>query len=116
MFDQILAKSQRPGSPTPPVTLDQHANDVLEAAHVMFGTLGNQTRLATQWLRFFKLPRSSFNAFVNNLRLAALLHDLGKANDGFQNMVRRQGHQDIRHEHLSALMLWLPEMQQWLRQ
>lgn len=116
MFDQILAKSQRPGSTRPPITLSAHARDVLAAVDVMFGTPGRSTRLAKQWLRFFKLPEEAFGPFVNNLRLAALFHDLGKANDGFQWMVRGEGHQDIRHEHLSALMLWLPEMQQWLRQ
>jgi len=89
---------------------------VLAASTLMFGTPGNSTRLARQWLRFFKLPESSFDAFINNLRLAAVFHDLGKANDGFQSMVhgRSRGRQDIRHEHLSALLLWLPEMRQWL--
>lgn len=118
MADTVLAKSPytRPDGSIQCVTLDAHARDVLEASDLMFGTPGSPTRLATQWLRFFKLPETCFNAFVNNLRLAALFHDLGKANDGFQQMVRRQGHQDIRHEHLSALMLWSPEMRQWLQQ
>jgi len=118
MDDRILAKSlyYRPGKPPEYVTLDRHAQDVLDASDLMFGTPGNATRLAEQWLRFFKLAKDDFESFVNNLRLAAVLHDLGKANDGFQTMVRRHGQQVIRHEHLSALLLWLPEMRQWLQQ
>ena len=115
MDAQLLAKSlPHSRSGQLPITLDQHARDVLEAAHVMFGTPGHPTRLAKQWLRFFKLPPDTFDGFVNNLRLAAVFHDLGKANDGFQAMIRGGGHQDIRHEHLSALLLWLPETRGWL--
>ncbi len=96
------------------VRLADHARDVLRATDLMFGAPGDPTRLAKKWLRFFKLPTATFDAFLQNLRLAAVFHDLGKANDGFQAMVHGRGHQDIRHEHLSALLLWLPEMRQWL--
>jgi CRISPR-associated endonuclease/helicase Cas3 len=45
-----------------------------------------------------------------------LLHDLGKANAGFQAAVRATGFlaQPVRHEHLSALVLMLPEVSAWL--
>jgi len=45
-----------------------------------------------------------------------LLHDIGKANADFQAAVRHRldGPQTIRHEHLSALILHLPEVRGWL--
>ncbi len=39
---------------------------------------------------------------------------MGKANSGFQGMLLRKGQQVIRHEHLSALLLCLPEVRSWL--
>ena len=41
-------------------------------------------------------------------------HDLGKANDGFQKAVTNTGDQSIRHEHLSGLLLSLPDFKDWL--
>lgn len=50
-----------------------------------------------------------------NLRVAALLHDIGKANEDFQAAVTRGGVvQTVRHEHLSALLLHLPDVRRWL--
>ena len=47
--------------------------------------------------------------------LAAFCHDLGKANDNFQDMVsKKRKDQVIRHEHLSALLISLPEVRSWL--
>jgi CRISPR-associated endonuclease/helicase Cas3 len=40
---------------------------------------------------------------------------VGKANSGFQEAVRgRPDAQVIRHEHLSGLLLWLPQVRKWL--
>jgi CRISPR-associated endonuclease/helicase Cas3 len=108
----ILAKSPVPGREV--VTLASHIDDVLRATRTMFGVAGEPTRLALAWLRFFKLPPNEFNRFLRTLWLAAALHDLGKANDGFQRAVRAQGHQAIRHEHLSALLLWREPLRDWL--
>ncbi|MGH2584517.1 MAG: CRISPR-associated helicase Cas3', partial [Dehalococcoidia bacterium] len=88
--------------------------DVLAATTTMFGAPGRSTRLARAWLRLFRVPEEEFDAFFVNLWLAAAFHDLGKANDGFQRMVRRRGEQAIRHEHLSALLLWREPLHPWL--
>lgn len=113
--DLILAKQPYcSGGMEWQVTLDEHSNTVLQAAAIMFGGRKASTRLALQWLRFFRLPEDLIQPFLFNLWLAALFHDLGKANDGFQRMLRHDGEQNIRHEHLSALMLWLPPFREWL--
>jgi CRISPR-associated endonuclease/helicase Cas3 len=54
--------------------------------------------------------------FLLNLQVAALFHDLGKANEDFYTAVSQPGftQQTIRHEHLSALILCLPEVRKWL--
>src|SRR5205823_4870486 len=96
------------------ISLADHSRQVLHAASLVFGRHGHPTRLALQWLRFFRLDRSSFDVFFSNLWLAAACHDLGKANDGFQAMLDGGGHQSIRHEHLSGLLLWQPTVKAWL--
>jgi len=96
------------------ITLGAHAAAVKDAAQHLFGPTANPTRLAREWLRFFHLPSDHFPRFVINLQLAALFHDLGKANDGFQAALQHRGDQALRHEHLSALLLYLEPMRNWL--
>ena len=48
------------------------------------------------------------------LRIGALLHDIGKANKGFQAAVSGRGDQKIRHEHLSAWILGEGAVGDWL--
>jgi CRISPR-associated endonuclease/helicase Cas3 len=81
----------------------------------MFGVPGYPTAFARRWLRFFRIPEADFDNFLHNLWLAAAFHDLGKANDGFQRAVRANSSQTIRHEHLSALLLWQEPLQNWLQ-
>src|SRR5262249_47957709 len=52
------------------------------------------------------------------LRVEALFHDIGKANEDFYRAVTEKGFvtQTLRHEHLSALLLCLPDVRQWLAQ
>ncbi len=109
---QILAKSRANGTA---VTLADHTRAVLRAVCVMFGEPPRPTRLAREWLRFFRLDADDFGAFFHNLWVAGAAHDIGKANDGFQRAVRHCGEQAIRHEHLSALLLWQEPVQAWLR-
>jgi CRISPR-associated endonuclease/helicase Cas3 len=111
MPDQILAKSPIRGGT---ITLGAHAATVKKAAEYLFGLADKPTRLGSEWLRFFRLGSDQFSRFVINLHLAALFHDLGKANDGFQAALRHRGEQAIRHEHVSGLLLYLPPLQQWL--
>jgi CRISPR-associated endonuclease/helicase Cas3 len=94
----------------------QHTEQVMEAAGHLFGNPGSRKRLGDAWLRFFRLDRAVFDHFARTLRAAAGFHDLGKANDGFQDMLERKGEQAIRHEHLSALLMFNPPLWQWLTQ
>jgi CRISPR-associated endonuclease/helicase Cas3 len=113
MMARLLAKSPLGGRH---VFLSDHARTVLETATLLFGTADRPARLGREWFRFFRLSDDWFPAFVVNLGLAALFHDLGKANDGFQAEVQgKPGSQAIRHEHLSALLIAMPEIQAWLR-
>lgn len=96
-------------------TLVGHTRHVLESFEVMFGCRGAPTRLGLKWMAFLSVPEADFDIFQSNGLAACCLHDLGKANVGFQEAVTgKRNVQAIRHEHLSALLLSLPEFHQWL--
>ena len=106
----LLAKS---GKNAP--TLSQHSADVVNAFEALFGSVDKPSYLGKQWLRFFKLDASAFPRFYTNSVAACALHDLGKANDTFQNALeKRRRRQFIRHEHLSAFLLEDGDFPQWL--
>ncbi|MHB8577678.1 MAG: CRISPR-associated endonuclease Cas3'', partial [Dehalococcoidia bacterium] len=112
--DRILAKSAHRGRPA--VTLAQHAHDTVSALRAIFGSGDAPTPLGEHWLRFFGLKPTDFAQFFLNSWIAAACHDVGKANDGFQRIVRdANARQLLRHEHLSALLLWEPAVREWLR-
>jgi CRISPR-associated endonuclease/helicase Cas3 len=111
MPESVLAKSPVRGQQ---ISLAEHVTTVSNAAQHLFGSRSQPTRLGTEWLRFFGLTLDQFHEFSTNLYLAALFHDLGKANDGFQATLRHRGQQAIRHEHLSALLLYLEPIRDWL--
>ncbi|WP_339137171.1 MAG: CRISPR-associated helicase Cas3' [Candidatus Electrothrix sp. GW3-4] len=114
-FTHLLAKScEDAENPLFPATLEGHTLAVLESFRTMFGTLDVPSRLAGQWLDFFDLQAEVLPAFEMNTLFACLLHDLGKANSGFQTMIRRKGRQLVRHEHLTAVLLQCPEIRQWI--
>jgi len=109
---QLLAKSQRPGKD--PVTLQEHLFDTEKAASQIFRLDG---RWGRNWCRFFQIQGDAAQQqFLLNLRVAALFHDLGKANEDFYNAVSKPGFvaQTLRHEHISALLLHLAEIRSWL--
>jgi len=112
--DPLLAKSQRDGREA--LTLEQHLFDTEHTARLIFDR--NQ-RWFWNFCRFFKIQgKAAQNKFSLNLIVAALFHDLGKANKDFQEAVSPKKTfytQTLRHEHLSALILQLPEIQKWLR-
>lgn len=114
-FQHLLAKSCKdPSNPPPEATLKGHTLAVVESFRALFGEIDCPSRLSRQWLRFFNLPQSIFREFYINILIACLLHDLGKANSGFQEMIRRKGKQLVRHEHLSAIFMLCPEIRQWI--
>jgi CRISPR-associated endonuclease/helicase Cas3 len=108
--ETLLAKSK------PHLTLQQHLLDTEQAARLIFRLEG---RWGRNWCRFFRLHEDATqHQFLLNLRIAALFHDIGKANADFYAAVIAPGFkaQTLRHEHLSALVLCLPEVRTWLAQ
>lgn len=108
----LLAKSLRQGKD--PLTLRQHLEDVCRAAEIIFD---DSERWGRNWCRFFRLTSAQAREkFLLNLKVAALLHDIGKANEEFSTALRNsQFKQTLRHEHLSALLLHMPELRLWLK-
>jgi CRISPR-associated endonuclease/helicase Cas3 len=106
----LLAKSRRRGRE---LRLDRHLVDTDQAAAALFRP---GSRWGAAFVRFFKLPAEAHARFLLHLRIAALFHDLGKANEGFQAAIRATQFQSqpLRHEHLSALMLAYPPVATWL--
>ena len=106
---QLLAKSKR-GDRI--VTLQEHLSDTEKSARQIFRLDG---RWGQNWCRFFKLTsEKSQQKFLLNLRVAALFHDIGKANEEFYKAVSGGCEQTFRHEHISALILHLPQVRSWL--
>ncbi len=93
-----------------------HTRDVISCVNFLFGTDDEPTRLGRQWLRFFRMKDNGWRPFFVNTLAAAALHDIGKSNDGFQKAVTQSGDQAIRHEHLSGLLISLPDFLSWLQQ
>ncbi|MCS6913772.1 MAG: CRISPR-associated helicase Cas3' [Myxococcales bacterium] len=110
---ELLAKRVRPDQLRPGhrFTLEAHSLDTEQAAELLFGPGG---RWGQALCRFFRIDDPA--RFVLHLRLAALFHDLGKANRDFLRAVTGQAAtpQTLRHEHLSALLLHLPAVRKWL--
>ena len=107
---ELLAKS---GQNAP--SLAQHSEDVVAAFNALFGGVDEPSYLGKQWLRFFRLDTAAFPRFYANGVTACALHDLGKANDTFQDALKRNGRQFIRHEHLSAFLLDSGDFSRWLK-
>jgi CRISPR-associated endonuclease/helicase Cas3 len=110
--EMLLAKSKR--KDRDPVSLEKHLLDTDEAAYHIFRL---DKRLGQNWCRFFKISTpAQQQKFLLNLQVAALFHDIGKANEDFLAAVQSTGFpaQTLRHEHLSALVLCLPEVRDWL--
>lgn len=85
--EPLLAKSIRPGGS--PVTLQTHLEDTEKAANAIFRL---DRRWGKNWCRSFKIyEKTEQEVFLLNLRIAALFHDIGKANEDFQNAVAQPG-------------------------
>ena len=107
---ELLAKS---GHNAPSLT--QHSEDVVAAFDALFGGMDEPSYLGKQWLRFFRLDIAAFPRFYANGVTACALHDLGKANDSFQDALKNSSRQFIRHEHLSAFLLDSGDFSRWLK-
>ncbi len=108
----LLAKSYEKGSWKGSYSLVGHTSDVVNAVTALLENLGKG--IITQ----FGLT-CSWEIFRATARLAAYLHDWGKANDHFQMVVRgkrdiMEKPQLIRHELASMLLAW--EYREWLKQ
>jgi CRISPR-associated endonuclease/helicase Cas3 len=112
MPELLYAKRLYEGRPS--LSLEEHCDDTERAARAIFREDG---RWAAAWARFFRLRGDAQGRFLLNLRVASLFHDIGKANREFQELMTRRGkpsQQTLRHEHISALVLALPEVRSWL--
>jgi CRISPR-associated endonuclease/helicase Cas3 len=103
----LLAKPRTYGE----LTLEQHLIDTESAAIAIF-----RGRILENWCRFFGIQ--DVERFLIHLRIAALFHDMGKANQEFYTSadINYWGNkQTLRHEWLSALILHLPNVREWLQ-
>ncbi len=103
MFARLLAKSSdTPDAPRTAETLPGHTALVMAAADRLLKARGMEA------LRALRLSDSELPNLERLVRLSAFLHDLGKASDHFQQMVRgqRDAPQLVRHEALSLWLAW----------
>jgi CRISPR-associated endonuclease/helicase Cas3 len=110
---RLLAKSSAtPESPRSEETLQGHTAQVLAAARVLLSARGAASLAAA------RLPAAWESRLERIVRLGAFVHDLGKASDQFQEVVRhrRQKPQLVRHEALSLWLCWPGQpLHPWLR-
>ena len=106
----LLAKSIRNGKK---LSLEAHLQDTAQAARLIFSP---QNRVGRNFQKAFKLTSDESAIFLLNLEIACLFHDIGKANEGFLSAIAgKRYEQVVRHEHLSALFMQLPAIQEWMR-
>src|ERR1700749_1084042 len=81
------------------ISLERHLRETEQAAVHIFRLDG---RWGRNWCRFFQIQgRKAQERFLLHLRVAALFHDIGKANEDFYAAVSSFGRvaQTLRHEH-----------------
>ncbi|MEM8641358.1 MAG: CRISPR-associated helicase Cas3' [Cyanobacteria bacterium P01_G01_bin.54] len=122
--DRLLAKSVE-GRWKGSYSLVGHTADVVRAVTTLVDAkISEQETLGDRILQQFDLP-CDINYLRNTVRLAAYIHDWGKANSHFQGVVRQdmadaaprrnplKTPQLVRHEILSLLIAW--EFRDWLK-
>ncbi|WP_446008175.1 CRISPR-associated helicase Cas3' [Candidatus Electrothrix sp.] len=99
-FTHLLAKScEDTENPLFPETLEGHTAQVVESAEIINSFLSDS---------LLEILPSEISADIWNdaLFCAAWLHDIGKANDHFQTMLRNRGmKQGVRHETLGIIIV-----------
>jgi CRISPR-associated endonuclease/helicase Cas3 len=112
-FRRLLAKNSRnPNAPQSAETLPGHTANVLAAAEALLDETADAQLIAVG------LPPETWRERLRRgVLIAAFCHDLGKANDQFQTMIRhqREGSQAIRHEALSLLIFEETALREWLK-
>lgn len=107
----LLAKSSRGPTPRPEETIRGHCQAVTDAADTILTALSD--RLSSQ---FGFADEPHIRRLESIVMVAAAFHDLGKANDQFQAMVRGQRSvaQAVRHEVISWWLLQQRDVAAWL--
>lgn len=119
MDDRLWAKSwdENADGPAPPyVFLPGHLADVHASAVTLLDATGDE-----QLTAFGLDPAVWRQRFSTTVCLAAVCHDLGKANDHFIGMVRRSQDrigklQGLRHEWVTYFLMQYTELRNWLSQ
>ena len=125
--DLLLAKSFEPGKWKGSYSLVGHTADVVNAVSTLIDVLGDPKarRKPNRLIEQLGL-QYSLSKLRSTARLAAYIHDWGKANNHFQGVVRANiidahpkrflpdNPQIIRHEVASVLIAW--EFREWLEQ
>ena len=104
---RLLAKSS---GQEPHCLLYGHLEDVWRAAEaVLDATLADQ-------LTIFGLDPQIYSDRLRRIvPMASVLHDIGKANDHFQDAINRGSQQGVRHEWATILFLQFYPFEDWLR-
>ena len=111
-FTYLRAKSRGEGREgLGPQSIREHTEVVMNTAGRLVEVTGE-----SQLLALGLSPECWLDRLRRDIRLAAFLHDLGKANDHFQGMVwgSRPFPQSIRHEAVSYWIATRPEFRPWL--
>jgi CRISPR-associated endonuclease/helicase Cas3 len=112
-FPRLLAKSSTsPRTPRGEETLRGHTAMVVAAAETLLRLRAEAS------LRAAGLATTGAERLGRIVRLGAFVHDLGKASDHFQQMIRqrREAPQLVRHEALSLFLCWPGQpLADWLR-
>jgi len=112
MFERLLAKpvtGAEPADTVDPHSLPGHLSSVIASAKRIIETT------ATAQLHCMGLTQHTWGERLRRLViLSSAVHDIGKANDHFQRMIRTRQPQGLRHEWVAIWLLSRPEWKKTL--